>query len=95
MSKLAEMFVAQDEQYQNEQREKRLNEEKQKLLSELKELSEKKDAKGHYTEDVANRILQISVLLEHPETIRTDSVINDNEQFLEYMKGFSERRVKG
>lgn len=93
MTKLSEMFVAQDEQQRTQEQQQRIEEKTSSLMAELKTLSMKKDENGHYSEEVAKRIMEITDVLNNPTKI-IESVDGESQSLADYMKGFKERRCK-
>lgn len=94
MSKLAEMFMKQDEQQHKDEQQQRKDKKAQELKDELNELAKQKDEDGHYTEDVSKRICEICMMLQDENKL--NEVANAEAEtfdydFCEYMKGFAER----
>lgn len=94
MSKLAEMFMIQDEQQRKDEQQQRKDKKAQELKDELNELARQKDEDGHYTKEVQSRIVDICAILQDED--RLNEVANAEAEiyagdFCEYMRGFAER----
>ena len=93
MTKLSEMFVAQDEQQRTQEQQQRIEEKTSSLMAELETLSMKKDENGHYSEKKKKRIMEITDILNNPAKI-IEGVDGESQSLADYMKGFKERRCK-
>ena len=93
MTKLSEMFVAQDEQQRTQEQQQRIEEKTSSLMAELETLTMKKDENGHYSEEVAKRIMEITDILNNPAKI-IEGVDGESQSLADYMKGFKERRCE-